>query len=101
MEGNLIIMELLVMLIVLLLMAPNLWGYDDKLRILGLNSDGSLNGIIMEQKIGCGPRSCLTNFWRDLNADGLVDIVSLYVVWKNGNLQLIMQEFLIRKTKRI
>ena len=91
-------LKLSAIVIVVLLITPNLWGYDEDPKILGRNSDGSLRGILMEQKIGCGPRSCLTNFWQDLNSDGLVDIVSLYVVWKNGNLQFIMQEFLIRKT---
>jgi hypothetical protein len=94
-------MKLPTILMVLLLMTTNLWGIDKNPKILGQNSDGSLEGILMEQKIGCGPRSCLTNFWQDLNGDGLVDIVSLYVVWKNGNLQLILQEFLIRKTNRV
>jgi hypothetical protein len=93
--------KLPVILVLSLIIVPNLWGYDDKPKILGQNSDGSLHGIMLEQKIGCGPRSCLANIWQDLNADGLVDIVSLYVVWKHGKLQLIMQEFLIRKTNRI
>ena len=94
-------MKFTIVLILLFLLSPELFGYEDKPKILGQNADGSLNGILMEQKIGCGPKSCLTNFWQDLNADGLVDIVSLYVVWKNGNLQLILQEFFIRKSKRI
>jgi hypothetical protein len=94
-------MKLAAILIVLFLIVPNLRGMDDEPKILGQNADGSLKGILMEQRIGCGPRSCLTNFWQDLNADGLVDIVSLYVVWKNGHLQFIMQEFFIRKTNRI
>ena len=94
-------MKLATIFILLFLFVPHLWGLEDNRKILGQNADGTLSGIIFEQKIGCGPRSCLTNFWQDLNADGLVDIVSLYVVWKNGELKLIMQEFLIRKTKRV
>ena len=90
-----------ILIMIILLIAPNLPGMNEKPKILGQNDDGSLKGILMEQKIGCGPRSCLTNFWQDLNADGLVDIVSLYVVWKNGTLQFIMQDFFIRKTSRI
>ena len=94
-------MKLVTFLMVILLISSSLWALDEKPKILGQNSDGTLKGILMEQKIGCGPRSCLTNFWQDLNSDGLVDIVSLYVVWKNGNLQFIMQDFLIRKTNAI
>ncbi len=75
-------LKLSAIVIVVLLITPNLWGFDEDPKILGRNSGGSLWGILMEQKIGCGPRSCLTNFWQDLNSDGLVDIVSLYVVWK-------------------
>ena len=94
-------MKLIAFLMVILLISSSLWALDEKPKILGQNSDGTSKGILMEQKIGCGPRSCLTNFWQDLNADGLVDIVSLYVVWKNGKLQCIMQEFLIRKTNTL
>ena len=94
-------MKLIAFLMVILLISSSLWALEEKPKILGQNSDGTLKGILMEQKIGCGPRSCLTNFWQDLNADGLVDIVSLYVVWKSGKLQFIMQEFLIRKTNSI
>ena len=94
-------MKPIIILIVLLMTAPSLWAIDNPSKILGQDDDGTLTGIIMEQKIGCGPRSCLTNFWQDLDADGLVDIVSLYVVWKNGELKLILQEFLIRKTLKV
>ena len=94
-------MRFYILFALLLIMATNLWGVDDQPKILGQNADGTLKGVLMEQKIGCGPRSCLSNIWQDLDADGLVDIVSLYVVWKNGGLKLIMQDFMIRKTNRI
>jgi hypothetical protein len=66
--------------------------------IPGQNPDGSLKGVVLEQKLACGPTACLTNFWQDLDGDGRADIVTLYSVGKDGKLKFIMQERIIRKS---
>ncbi len=90
-------MKLIAFLMVILLISSSLWALDEKPKILGQNSDGTLKGILMEQKIGCGPRSCLTNFWQDLNADGWW-ILSLYMsCGKVENCSLLCRNFSFEK----
>lgn len=45
--------------------------------ILGQEKNGTLIGVVWEQKIGCGPTGCLINYWQDLDGDGEIDIVTL------------------------
>jgi hypothetical protein len=60
--------------------------------ILGQNKDGTLVGVVWEQKIACGPTGCLVNYWQDLDGDGDADIVTLYAVPTDGEKRFIMQE---------